>query len=152
MNEIGALYRKIVDRQIPEFDAFLRRRDIMYMGTVIPALLWLLSSNVPDEQLRKGIVALESYMVRRMAVGLSTRGYGDLFIRLTAGLQQDGAQTAGDKVVSYLAGQSAMRTKWPDDSELLDAFVGSPIRQWLTAGRTRDASGGHRGRVAVAPI
>ena len=30
-----------------------------------------------------------------------------------------------------------MATKWPDDSELLEAFVGNPIRQWLTAGRTR---------------
>lgn len=137
MNEIGVLYRKIIERQIPEFDAFLRRRDVMYVGTVIPALLWLLSSNVPDEQLRKGIVALDSYMVRRMAVGWSARGYGDLFIRLTAEMQKDGPQTAGDKVVSYLAGQSAMANKWPDDSELLDAFVRNPIRQWLTAGRTR---------------
>ena len=137
MNEIGALYRKIVERQIPEFDAFLRRRDVMYIGTVVPALLWLLSSSVPEEQLRKSIVALDSYMVRRMAVGLSARSYGDLFIRMTAELKQDGPQTAGDKVVSYLAGQSAMATKWPDDSEMLDAFVRNPIRQWLTAGRTR---------------
>ena len=137
MNEIGALYRKIAERQIPEFDAFLRRRDVMYIGTVVPALLWLLSSSVPEGQLRKSIVALDSYMVRRMAVGLSARSYGDLFIRMTAELKQDGPQTAGDKVVSYLAGQSAMATKWPDDSELLDAFVRNPIRQWLTAGRTR---------------
>ena len=137
MNEIGALYRRIDRRDIPKFHAFLQRREAMYIGTVVPALLWLLSSSVPDEQLRKSIMALDSYMVRRMAVGLSTRGYGDLFIRMTAELKQDGPQTAGDKVVSYLAGQSAMATKWPDDSELLDAFVRNPIRQWLTAGRTR---------------
>ena len=136
MNEIGALYRRIDRLQIPEFDAFLRRRDVMYIGTVIPALLWLLSSDVLEGQLRKSITALESYMVRRMAVGLSTRGYGDLFIRMTAELQQDGPQTAGDKVVAFLAGQTAMATKWPDDSELLDAFIRNPIRQWLTAGRT----------------
>ena len=137
MNKIGALYRRIDGIQIPEFDAFLRRRNVMYIGTVVPALLWLLSSSVPEEQLRKSIVALDSYMVRRMAVGLSARGYGELFVRMTAELEQDGTQSAGDKVVSYLAGQSAMATKWPDDSELLDAFIRNPIRQWLTAGRTR---------------
>ena len=137
MNVTGALYRRIVECQIPKFDAFLKRRDVMSLGTVVPALLWLLSSKVPEEQLHKGIVALDSYMVRRMAVGLSTRGYGELFVRMTAELEQNGPQTAGDKVVSYLAGQSAMATKWPDDSELLDAFVRNPIRQWLTAGRTR---------------
>ena len=86
MNEIGALYRKIVECQIPEFDAFLRRRDVMYIGTVVPALLWLLSSSVPEEQLRKSIVALDSYMVRRMAVGLSARSYGDSFHQYDSGI------------------------------------------------------------------
>ena len=136
MNEIGALYRRIEGRQFPEFDAFLRRRRVMGIGTLVPALLWLLSSDVPEEQLSKSIAALDSYMVRRMAVGWSTRSYGDLFIRMTAELEQDGPQTAGDKVVAYLADQSAMATKWPDDSELLDAFIRNPIRQWLSAGRT----------------
>ena len=137
MNETGALYRRIVECEIPEFDAFLRRRDVMYMGTIVPALLWLMSAGVPEAQLRKSITALDSYMVRRMVVGLSARSYGELFIGMTAELNRDGPQNAGDKVVSYLADQTAMATKWPDDSELLEAFVRRPIRLWLTAGRTR---------------
>ena len=137
MNEIGALYRRIVECQIPEFDAFLRRRDVMYMGTIVPALLWLMSADVPEAQLRKSITTLDSYMVRRMVVGLSARSYSDLFVSMTGELEKNGPQTAGDNVVAFLAGQSAMATKWPDDSELLDAFIRNPIRQWLTAGRTR---------------
>ena len=137
MNELGALYKNIVECRIPEFHAFMRRRDVMYIGAVVPALLWLLSSDVPEEQLRKSISALDSYMMRRMILGWSARSYGDLFVRLTAELEKNGSQVAGDSVVAYLARQTAMASKWPNDSELFDAFLRNPLRQWLTAGRTR---------------
>ena len=137
MNALGKVYRDIVELQIPEFEAFLRRRLVMYIGTDVPVLLWLLSSGVPEDQMRKSISALDSYMVRRMILGWSARSYGNLFVRLAAELGQEDPQTAGDNVVEFLAGQTAMANRWPDDSDLLDAFLRNPIRQWLTAGRTR---------------
>ena len=133
--QLGKLYQDIDRCSIPGVETFLRRRRVMDAGAVIPALLWLLSSDLPESQLRKSITALESYMVRRMACGWSARGYAQLFIGLVAKLEQTGPPLAGDTVIEYLSRHEAFANRWPDDSELLETFLQKPMYQWLSVGR-----------------
>ena len=135
MGRLGEIYRAIDDRTLTEIEPFLYRRWVMGVGVAIPALLWLLSSKVPDEQLRKGLRALESYLVRRMACGMAARGYNKLFIGLISELDDHGAERAGDVVVDYLARQTAHANLWPDDQALQEAFDSEPLYWSLTAGR-----------------
>lgn len=135
LNSMGEIYQQVEWSNYPGIETFLQRRRVMNAGAVMPALLWLLSSELPESQLEKSIVALESYMVRRMACGLTTRSYAQLFIGLVAELKKGNTQTAGDTAIQFLAGQDAIANKWPTDSELLDAFVHNPLYQWLTVGR-----------------
>lgn len=135
MGKLGNIYRDIDQRNLPEIETFLYRRQVMGVGVIIPALLWLLSSEVPVPQFSKSISALESYLVRRMACGMSARSYGQLFVGLVAELNNSGPECAGDTVVQYLARQEAYANLWPDDEALLDKFLTEPLYWSLTAGR-----------------
>ena len=135
LKQMGEIYQRVEKCDYPGVEEFLERRRVMNAGTVTPALLWLLSSDLPETQLRRGVTALESFMVRRMACGLTTRGYAQLFIGLVAELAHSDPRTAGDTVVEFLASQEAIANRWPDDAELLEAFLRNPLYEWLTVGR-----------------
>jgi hypothetical protein len=135
IGRLGEIYSQIDQRSLPDIEPFLYRRQVMGVGVVIPALLWLLSSEVPRHQLLKSLTALESYLVRRMACGMSARSYGQLFIGLVAELDKAGPDHAGEATVQYLGRQTAFANQWPDDQTLLDTFVSEPLYWSLTAGR-----------------
>ena len=135
IGRLGNTYREIDRRSLPEIEPFLYRRQVMGVGVIIPALLWLLSSEVPGPQLSKSITALESYLVRRMACGMSARSYGQLFVGLVAELARSGPESAGDTVVQFLAKQDSYANLWPNDATLLDKFLTEPLYWSLTAGR-----------------
>ena len=137
ISKIGEIYRDLEQRRKLEFDTFLYRHQVMQIGVVMPVLMWLFASDVPPPQLAKGLRALESYLVRRMARGLSTRNYGQLFIGLLRVLEQDGSEMAGDAIVRHLASQQAYANIWPDDQTMEDAFLTAPLYWSLTQGRLR---------------
>jgi hypothetical protein len=60
---------------------FFRRLAEMDLITVYPALLYLfgLGDELPTEKRRRTLVALESFLVRRLIARDSTRSYGSLF-------------------------------------------------------------------------
>ena len=135
LKRMSDIYQSVEECSYPGIETFLQRRRVMNAGAVMPALLWLLSSELPQAQLHKAITALDSYMVRRMACGLTARNYAQLFIDLVAELAKNDNETAGDIVADFLAKQEAIAYKWPTDGEFLDAFLQYPLYQWLTAGR-----------------
>lgn len=135
IGRLGEIYRDVDQRRLADIEPFLYRRQVMGIGVDTPVLLWLLSSEVPSSQLSKSVTALESYLVRRMACGMSARSYGQLFIGLVEELENSGSSDAGDAIVSYLASQTASANLWPDDQTLLDTFATAPLYWSLTAGR-----------------
>lgn len=137
IRKISAIYYDIERRRKKEFDTFLSRHQVMQIGVLTPVLLWLFASDVPQPQLSKGLRALESYLVRRMVRGLSTRNYGQIFLGLLRELEQENSEAAGDAVVRYLASQQAYANVWPDDQMLEDAFLTAPLYWSLTQGRLR---------------
>ena len=150
IGRLGNIYRKIDERSFPEIETFLFRRQVMGVGVVVPALLWLFSSEVPDPQLSKSIAALESYLVRRMACGMSTRSYSQLFFGLVAELEHSGPECAGETVVQYLSRQEAYANLWPNDQALLDKFLTEPLYWSLTSGRLNLILQGIEGELRTA--
>lgn len=135
ISRLGKIYRDIDQVNLPEIEQFLRRRQVMGIGVITPILLWLLSSDVPKQELSKSITALESYLVRRMACGLSARNYGTLFTGLLEELESAGPENAGSSAVRYLERQTAAGNVWPNDQALLETFITSPLYWSLTRGR-----------------
>ena len=136
IRRVGETYRAL-EQGKDEFETFHYRRSVMQAGTLMPALLWLFSSDMPDDQRRRAVRALESYTVRRMICRMTTSNYNQLFLGLVSTLEEVGAIRAGDTVVEYLAGQTAYANLWPDDRVLEDAFLTLPLYWSLTRGRLR---------------
>ena len=150
IGRLGDIYRDIDQSRIEFIEPFLYRRRVMGIGAVIPTLLWLLSSDVPTLQLLRSITALESFMVRRMACGMSARSYGQLFVGLTNELENAGSEVAGDTVVRYLAQQTAYANVWPDDQTLLDTFLTKPMYGSLAQARLNLILQGIEGELRTA--
>ena len=137
IGRIGEIYENIEERRLPAIDTFLYRRGVMQVGVLTPVLLSLFASDVPQSQRATGLRAVESYLVRRMACGLSTRNYGKLFTGLLGQLVQSADAEAGDTIVRYLKSQRAHANIWPNDQMLEDAFLTAPLYRSLTRGRLR---------------
>ena len=133
------VYRKLADERqiIPGWEKFRYRRGVMQAGVLNPVLLWLLTSDVPQQQMDKAISAIESYLVRRMVRGMNTRSYGQVFMGLLMRLDESGSEQAGDVTVEYLKSRTDWGNLWPNDRQLEDAFVERPLYQRLTQGRLR---------------
>ena len=137
LSRVGQKYRDIEEVNNLDISTFLRRRKVMETSANTPVILWLLTSGIPQEQIKKGLLALESHVVRRMVVRISTAGYNLLMIRLIQRLKRTDKRFAGDTIVDYLKNQTATFGRWPDDSELEDAFVNKPLYRLLTRARLR---------------
>ena len=137
ISRIGKIYEDLEQRRMPAIDTFLYRRGVMQIGVLTPVLLSLFASDVPQSQRATGLRAVESYLVRRMVCGMSTRNYGKLFTGLLGELVQSVAAEAGDTIVRYLTSQRARANDWPDDQMLENAFLTAPLYWSLTRGRLR---------------
>ena len=139
IGDVRDVYRVLADenKDIPGWGKFRYRRGVMRAGVLNPVLLWLLTADVPQQQMDKAISAIESYLVRRMVCGMNTRSYGQVFMGLLVRLDEAGAYQAGDVTVEHLKSRTDWGSLWPDDRQLTDAFVRRPLYRILTRGRLR---------------
>ena len=112
----------------PEMKTFLKRMKAIELGVVTPVLLWLFTSEVPNERQQRCIEMLESYGVRRKLCGLQTQGLNKVFIGLLQALDRDGADHADMAVLHFLSDQHADASVWPNDRMLGDYLPASPIK------------------------
>ena len=92
IEKVGKVYTALEKVEVDDgIEPFLYRRGVMQAGVITPVLMWLLSSEVPQEQITKSLLSLESYLVRRMICGMTTRGYGRFFIGMLSALEGAGA-------------------------------------------------------------
>lgn len=138
---IGETYRGLDD-----FDPYSRVGTFLYRwrtieaGVTTPLLLWLFSQ--PDRALaaprrERCLVAVESYLVRRMLCRMTTKNYNDVFIELLGRLASAGPGEADATLIAYLAEQGADARLWPNDHALESALLELPLYRLLTRGRLR---------------
>lgn len=137
ISQVSQTYHSLEEGGITGYETFLYRRGVMQVGTLTPVLLWLFSSEMPDEQRKRAVLALESYLVRRMVCRMTTRSYYQLFLGMLSKLEGAGTAHAGDAVVKFLSEQLAYANQWPDDRALENAFLTVPLYHSLTRARLR---------------
>lgn len=137
MHKLADVYKKIEQSGYPSQETFLYRRKVMEAGVITPVLLWLFSSDTPNEQITKGLHAIESYLVRRMVCRMTTAGYSWLFRDLVDRLKASSPFTAGDVIVEYLASQTANQRLWPNDRVFAESFERDPLFRILRRSRLR---------------
>ena len=149
LSRVGQVYLEIEDNRRPDIAEFLYRWKTIGAGVVTPVLLLLLSSEVPEEQMKKSIRALESYLVRRMMCRMTTMGQNRFFISLIQRLARDDVSRAGDVIVQHLAEQQSSVSLWPDDNRIVNTFLSQQFYGLLAQMRIRLVLEGIEGRLRM---
>jgi Protein of unknown function DUF262/Protein of unknown function (DUF1524) len=97
-----------------EFFAHLEALDA---GTVLSVVLLLFRSpEIIEERRHRALRILESWLVRRALMRLTTRNYNQLVPRLVGRLKAD-LEHADDALLDFLAGGEGEISRWPGDEE-----------------------------------
>ena len=100
--------------------------EAMELAATTPVFLFAVSQNhkLPDAQIAVGLAALESWVVRRMLLQLTSKDMNKLIVALLKALSDIPADQAGDKIRAFLSQQTADTRAWPSDKAFL-AEVGN---------------------------
>ena len=128
IRKAGQVYQDLEEARTPGIEAFLRRVKTMEIGVAMPILMWLYTTDIPDEVRKRSIRAIESYLVRRMLCGVSSQGLNRLFVELLVRAETSAPSTADQVIIDFLSGQTVDNRIWPNDSVLHDNLVGTPLR------------------------
>jgi len=113
---------------------FARIKELDFLTTY--PLLMVCRGRSTDQELLKLMEMLESFIVRRLVCGLSTRGYGTFFLDLmvqVTGEQKNLVKAAAD----FLSKSNAEGTRWPSDTEFKEAWMTLPLYERLARPRLR---------------
>jgi Protein of unknown function (DUF1524)/Protein of unknown function DUF262 len=105
--------------------------------TVYPFLM-ALRAVANDSEMLSVLEIMESFIVRRLICGLSTRGYGTLFVDLMkAVVDSEATAKPRDRVITFLLRSDAEGSRWPDDAEFGKAWGNLPLYERLARPRLR---------------
>ncbi|TFD58955.1 DUF262 domain-containing protein [Cryobacterium suzukii] len=126
----GQAYKAIygeVDPGSPTLARVYGRLERMKILTAVPLLAWL--RRIPSDRLsladhERCLLAVESWVIRRMIIGGNTRGYGTAFLSVLKSAH-DAASCSGaniaDGVIEALA-DSPNSLGWPSDDDVQKSF------------------------------
>ncbi len=128
IRKAGQVYQDLEEARIPGIEAFLRRVRTLEIGVVMPILIWLYTTDIPDAIRRRSTQAIESYLVRRMLCGVSSQGLNRLFVELLVKAEASTPSMADQVIIDFLSGQTVDNRIWPTDLMLKENLVGMPLR------------------------
>jgi hypothetical protein len=105
-----------------------------------PLVMWLtdpVEGPCPDEEIDKAIGALESWLVRRMLVGATTKAYNRVLLELLERLRTEPREKAGATVEEFLRDQTSFTSYWPGDEEVSQTLTTLPVYRKLPRARMR---------------
>jgi uncharacterized protein with ParB-like and HNH nuclease domain len=111
---------------------FARRLKALDTSTVYPLLLFLMAQTkdvLPTEQFERTIVDLESFLVRRLICGLTTKNYNKFFLGLLSKAKKavnDHASIA-DAIREEMLRSEEKTAVWPSNEEFHKAWLSEPI-------------------------
>lgn len=136
----GRLFETVSSDDISATDGmFLHRIQVMEVSTLFPLLLFLFNHLDDDERLterRATLSWLESYLVRRMVCGLTTKHYNKLFLDLLSHIQEE-PESSARSTTEFLVEREADSELWPDDDAFRQAWLGEPLYRRITRARLR---------------
>ena len=114
---------------------FLHRLEALDTTTVYPLLLEVFTrlGDAPSER-RQILTDLESYLVRRGVVRLTTKGYNRIFLEA---LDQMAGDFSAATFRHFLLTREGDTSRWPDDDEFRSAWLTTPLYRSLVRRRLR---------------
>jgi uncharacterized protein with ParB-like and HNH nuclease domain len=142
--ELGAMARfSTVFRSFYEPDKqsrlalFIQRLRRLEVSTLYPFLLLLLGENpnqISTAEIDGMAADLESYLVRRLVCGLTTKNYNNIFLALLRNTRRASMVNRAtlQQLLLNLSGDSA---RWPDDKEFEERWLYQPVYRTMGSSR-----------------
>ena len=120
-------FYQLADASSPSvFGKFGRRLDVLDVRTIYPLLLYLLAdAELGEDDLETAGRYLESYLVRRLICGKTTKNYNKSFLQVMRDLQtRGGGLEALRNLLLNFTGEAVV---WPDDNEFKAGWLNQPV-------------------------
>ena len=114
----------------------LNSMDLDVLRPILIAMIDPTETPIPQEELDKAVSVIESWMVRRLLVRATNKGYNKLIVEMVRIVKKN-RSTAGTKLEKYFAEQNNMSSYWPDDAELTNYVSDLQIYRNLYRSRIR---------------
>jgi len=136
------LLEKAEDKYSPmsNLEMFVYRTGELQSEITKPLLIWLTDPSLPpltEEELNKGLAAVESWLVRRTLVREKSAGQNRFMVDLLAAVAVEPRDRAGTTIENLLRDQTADTSYWPDDEMVRAALSEMPIYKKISRGRLR---------------
>ena len=123
----GSLYRRLLERDesdpLGHFAKLLHPWDVT---TVYPLVLRLWAeADFEDEEKKKCLSILLTFIVRRAICGLTTKNYNKFFLSVLRHLEGKGFSR--ENLAKFLTAQGSESARLPTDSELESAWISAPM-------------------------
>jgi hypothetical protein len=116
-------------------ERYFRHLEALDTTTVYPVTLLLFRSpEISQERRQRALVAVESWLVRRMLAGLTTKNYNRIGADLLAAASVN-LEHADDKIIAELTASDAATQIWPSDREMAEVLVTRPLYGWVAQRR-----------------
>lgn len=114
---------------------FFHRLAVLDTTTVLPvALLLFRSAELPPDRRAKAFAALESWLVRRMICGLTTKNYNRVVIDLLDAVAAQ-PERADEAIIELLDRWDAPTNRWPRDNEVRQVLETRSTYGWIAQRR-----------------
>lgn len=144
LNELRAdadVYRGFaqLEETTPEGRFYRYVIELMELAATTPVFLWLLSPNhgVGAEQRRTGLAALESWVMRRTLLRRTSKDVNRFMVATLKELGDADPGRVGERIVEYLAEQTADSREWPSDEEMMAELPYAKLYGNIRQGRLR---------------
>ncbi len=123
LNQHAAVYRDFDNQPAGSAEAlFFERLASLDVTTFMPlALLLFTDPAVSPECRRRALAAIESWLVRRNLLRLTTKNY-NLEVAQLLGRVGENPERADDVVIEHLSAGTVDSDRWPDDAEVVSSL------------------------------
>jgi hypothetical protein len=114
---------------------FFERLQALDTSTVLPLVLFLFrDSAVSSDRRRRALQMIESWLVRRLLMGLTAKNY-NLQIPVIVGRVAEDASRADEIVLDELRTGTGQISRWPDDDEVREQLLTRPLYGYIAQPR-----------------
>jgi hypothetical protein len=146
LRQAGDVYKKYItgaekdEGKLSRLEVFAYRSSTMKSEIFKSVVIWLTNPTyppIPDAQIEKAINSLESWLVRRSIVRVTSKAYNKIAVELLHDLQGSERSLAGDVVTAYFARQTGSTSYWPSDKEIEQTVASIPLYKRMPSPRLR---------------
>jgi hypothetical protein len=124
ISKSAAIHRRLVEQNsddvLGRFGRFAKAFDV---STAMPLILYLATEAEIGKELGQAVAMIEAFILRRDICGLTTKNYNKLFVEVLDKIRRANSGPLSELERQLSLGQSDI-SRWPDDQEWRDAWMG----------------------------